>query len=143
MRKLMFILIGLFILIIACDKIKNEPLQFTSINKGFFSPINEKSEHVFTEPSELKKLITEEIPVNFSNEMLIAVFMGNRNTGGFATEITSVTNLGNSIEVNVTETSPGRRCMTVQALTQPYHIIKTAKMTKQVIFNYKSEVKDC
>jgi len=72
--------------------------------------------------------------VNFSNETVIAVFMGEKNTGGYSIEITKIIDNGNNVIVYVNETSPKPDDIVTLALTQPYHIVKIKKILGLVEF---------
>lgn len=66
--------------------------------------------------------------------MVIAVFQGNHSTGGYAIKITQTVEKENSVEVFAKETSPSPDSMVTQAFTQPYHIVKTKRVDKEVLF---------
>ena len=72
--------------------------------------------------------------IDFENNVLIGVFMGQRSSGGYGVEITKVVDQGGSVDVQYTEYSPGRTCIVTQALTAPYHVIKIAKTNAPVQF---------
>ena len=48
--------------------------------------------------------------------------------------ITKIIEKENSVEVFVKETSPSRESIVTQAFTEPYHIVKTKRVDKEVIF---------
>lgn len=76
-----------------------------------------------------------ELPeTNFNDEMIIAVFQGGQSTGGYGIEITKITEKEKSIEVFVNEKSPSQGSIVSHSFTQPYHIVKTKSVNKQVIF---------
>ena len=81
--------------------------------------------------------------VDFSNSTVIAVFMGEKPTGGHDIEITNITDEGDKVVVNVKRISPDENCVVTQVLTQPYHIVKTSKITKNVEFIYEDEITQC
>ncbi len=41
------------------------------------------------------------------------------------------------------ETSPGPNCMVTKSLTNPYHIVKLAKQTKEIKFNVTEMTNNC
>jgi len=81
--------------------------------------------------------------VDFEKETLIAAFMGTERTGGYAIEITKITETDSALMVSVKEISPGPNCIVTMALTQPYHIVKILKTEKQVEFLITEEVTEC
>ena len=77
--------------------------------------------------------------INFSNEMIIAVYRGQCATGGYGIEIKKLIENKKSIEVLVEEHFPKPGYMYTQAFTQPYHIIKTKTTKKKVKFKRVKE----
>jgi hypothetical protein len=78
--------------------------------------------------------------VDFDREMVIAVFMGSRPTGGFSVQIVSVAERaeqGGGLLVTYHETSPKPGAITVQVLTFPYHIVAVPKRPGTVTFEMK------
>lgn len=68
--------------------------------------------------------------VDFSAEMVIAVFSGWKATGGYSIEITEIRLVDNDVNVYFKETSPEAGQPVTEALTQPFHIVKTGKIDK-------------
>jgi hypothetical protein len=63
-------------------------------------------------------------PVDFSKEMVVAVFLGSRPTAGFSMEIVSAREEGFTLIVQYRETRPPQAGSVVaQILTSPYHIV--------------------
>ena len=61
--------------------------------------------------------------IDFSKEYVIAVFAGQKSTGGNSIAVTSVTDAGTARTVAVTLTQPGTGCTATESLTSPYQII--------------------
>lgn len=76
--------------------------------------------------------------VDFTKEVVIAVFMGEQRTGGYAIGIEEINILKKEGEavVTVDVTKPNPQDMTTQALTQPFHIIKVQKPNIPVRFRF-------
>jgi hypothetical protein len=76
--------------------------------------------------------------IDFDKEMVVVVYMGQRNTGGYSTEITQIKEREDEIRVYYRETSPSfggsNGDAVTQALTSPYHIIKLEKIDKGINF---------
>jgi hypothetical protein len=72
--------------------------------------------------------------VDFSKEMVVAVFMGSRPTAGFAVEIVSAEERGGKMVVAFRETAPASGTVSAQILTAPYHIVAIPKSTAPVEF---------
>ncbi len=86
---------------------------------------------------------TSFLNVDFSDEMLAAVFQGEKNSGGYGINIYKITEDKKDINVFVEEVSPGPDCITTAEITQPYHIVKFKKTGKNIKFIPKSEVVSC
>ena len=67
--------------------------------------------------------------VDFSRDVVVAVFMGTRPTAGFAVEIVGVRQEGQALIVSYKETRPGPDSLTAQVLTSPYHIVAVPRGT--------------
>ncbi|HET8552513.1 MAG TPA: protease complex subunit PrcB family protein [Gammaproteobacteria bacterium] len=72
--------------------------------------------------------------IDFSRSMVIAVFLGERRSGGYQIGVGALTPTSNGLQVTVRETRPGAGCNTTQALTEPFEIIKTAADAAPVHF---------
>lgn len=67
--------------------------------------------------------------IDFSNEYVIGVFAGEKSSGGHAIAVEKVTDLGDTRTVAVTLGAPGPGCVTTQALTSPYQLIRVPVST--------------
>lgn len=74
--------------------------------------------------------------VDFQTEMIVAVFSGEKPTGGYSIEITRISEdtTKHALEVFVRESKPPPGAMVIQALTQPYHIVKLTRIELPVSF---------
>jgi len=88
---------------------------------------------------------TPEVPtVNFTSEMLIAVFQGVCNSGGYLTNITRIIMTGGQYVVYVDEIHPGEGCVTTSALTYPYQIVKISDpLNLPIQFIYNIIIHEC
>ena len=73
-------------------------------------------------------------PVDFSREMVVAVFLGTRPTAGYSVEIVGTREVVGALVVEYRVTSPGRDAMTAQVLTMPYHLVAVPKHAFEVKF---------
>ena len=67
--------------------------------------------------------------VDFSREVIVAVFLGTRPTAGFSVEIVGVRQEGQALIVSYKETRPAPDALTAQVLTSPYHIVAVPRGT--------------
>jgi hypothetical protein len=72
--------------------------------------------------------------VDFSKEMVVAVFMGSRPTGGYGVEITSVAERNGALVVSYRERSPSPGAIAAQVLTFPFHIVAVPRRAGDVKF---------
>jgi len=115
-------------------------VSFSKIDKGFRSGIKErklvtvKSEKEWGELWRLHKgaFLPEQpvLRIDFKEEMVVGVFSGEKKTGGYGTEITKIEEARDKGELIVffLETRPPPKAMVTQAITQPYHIVKTRRI---------------
>jgi hypothetical protein len=72
--------------------------------------------------------------VDFSKEMVVAVFMGSRPTAGFSVEIVAAAERDEKFVVGYRETQPAPGGITAQVLTAPYHIAAVPKFPLSIEF---------
>ena len=71
--------------------------------------------------------------IDFNKNMVIAVFMGRKMSGGYSIKVAKIDDKDKLI-VTVKESSPPKGGMTTMALTSPYHVVVIAKSAKEVEF---------
>lgn len=72
--------------------------------------------------------------VDFSKEIVVAVFMGSRPTAGFEVEIMSAEERDGALVVAYREAAPKAGAVSAQVLTAPYHIAAVPKASGPVRF---------
>lgn len=72
--------------------------------------------------------------VDFSREMILAVFMGSRPSAGFSTAIVSTLDANGVLTVRYRETRPARDAVTAQVITAPYDIVAVPSSASEVRF---------
>ena len=77
--------------------------------------------------------------VDFEKQVVLAVFMGEKNTGGYRIQIQGMKDTGKKIEVSVKTTSPPQDGFSIQVLTQPYEFLIAEKPAKPVKFVVTAE----
>jgi len=92
--------------------------------QGFHSAITDPFIAVIRDEAtyaELKKLDSNlpQLSVDLKTNVVIAAFLGERNTGGYSVEIARAANG----EIQVTEKAPGKEVMVPQVLTAPFKIV--------------------
>jgi hypothetical protein len=72
--------------------------------------------------------------VDFAKEMVAAVFLGTRPTGGYAVEIRSTRRDGKTLVIEYVEERPGPDAIVTQALTSPFQIVRIPRFEGPVTF---------
>jgi hypothetical protein len=115
-------------------------VPFTTVAQGNQSGIESRREVVGRTAAEWQKLWREHDPdaplpeVNFAKSMVVGVFLGFRNTGGYRAAITSIDASGSEIVVTWKESRPGPQDITSQVLTFPHHIVRAERLDGKVVF---------
>jgi len=131
---------------------ESRQMEFQTIEKGYFSMHRSPAYYVIQNEEEWTNLwnrhdisIPQRSPpqVDFSGSTIIAVFMGDFNTGGYGIEIKNIFDMSHSVVVKVEKTYPGKGCCVFEAFTYPYHIIKTDKIGKEVTFETVERTIEC
>jgi len=72
--------------------------------------------------------------VDFTKNMVVAVFLGSRPTAGYQVQITEVRREGDALVVHWAEQQPGPGQMAAQVLTAPAQIVAVPRFDGQVRF---------
>jgi hypothetical protein len=96
-----------------------EPLQTVVRNQGDWAALWKKHTSIESNPPLLPDS-------DFAKHMVVAVFAGEKPTGGHDIEITSVERVDERLLVSFAERSPSPGTIVTQAFTQPFHIAKVA-----------------
>jgi len=105
------------------------PPAVRQLDRGDQTFIEEPRQAVARSDAEWRALWQRHAPdrdrpaVDFSQEMVVALFMGTRNTGGYSIQVVSAGEEGGAFVVRYRERSPGRDSITAQVITMPYQIV--------------------
>ena len=81
--------------------------------------------------------------IDFAQDMLVVAGMGMKGHGGYKIAVSSAADDGGKITVEVTETSPGARCMNAMMMTSPVVVAKLPRRAGEVTFTVVRKVVDC
>jgi hypothetical protein len=103
-------------------------VAFTTITQGSSSQIMEPRHVVVRTADQWQTLwkghSSQPAPVvQFSQSVVVGVFLGSRPTAGFQVEITAVKAQGGLAVVEYVERQPGRGAVVAQVLTSPFHLV--------------------
>ena len=80
-----------------------------------------------------------ELPfVDFSREMVIGYFLGEKPTGGYVVEVEEIWVTEGKVSVRVGVPSPGPGDPVIQVLSQPFHLVRLARFDLPVEFIVES-----
>lgn len=94
---------------------------------------------------EWKEFFIKDSGIDFEKQSVIAVFAGQRMTGGYSVEIMDILETSEDfLKIVVKEKKPGRNCFVTQAITHPYDAVLIQKISKTLIeLDYREEIYDC
>jgi hypothetical protein len=116
------------------------PVPFTTIAEGQQSGVEDKREVVVRTDEEWKALWKQHAPdkplpaVDFTKSMVVGVFLGSRNTGGYRATITAVDKESTDVVVTWHESRPSADLIVTQVLTFPYHLVRIDRSPAPVKF---------
>ena len=112
---------------------EQEPSGIVTLARGTRSAVTDPTQATARTPSDWQALWkshggTAPAPaVDFANEMVAAVFLGTRPTGGYGVEIVSSRREGDGLIIEFIERIPPADAIVTQALTSPFHIVKVRR----------------
>ncbi|HXG87986.1 MAG TPA: VWA domain-containing protein [Vicinamibacterales bacterium] len=104
------------------------PIAMTTINSDMMSGITRPQQSVARTAAEWQTLWSQHVlgrpapVVDFTKQMVVAVFLGSRSSSGYAVQITGVRKDGNTLVVQWAERKPEPGMMAAQVMTSPSHI---------------------
>jgi hypothetical protein len=96
------------------------------LDRGAASLIEEARTAAATSPEQFAALWRDHAggrpqpAVNWAQEMVVGIFLGTRNTGGYSVEIVSVERTPEAVTINYRERRPSADSLTAQVLTFPF-----------------------
>ena len=73
-------------------------------------------------------------PIDWSTEMVVGVFLGSRNTAGYAVDIVGTAAEQGALVVRYRQREPARDAITAQIITTPFHLVAIPKSAGDVRF---------
>jgi hypothetical protein len=129
---------------VGCAGAAREAVLFSTLTKGVNGGVRESAQLVVRSQSEwaalwgrlMRPRATPPPPpaVDFSIEMIVALFMGERPTGGYEIEATRVERTDSGLTVHYRVKRPEAGAILMQVLTQPFHLIKLPRVDEPVTF---------
>jgi hypothetical protein len=116
------------------------PAELVTVAQGAMSNIEEPRQVVARTMAEWQALWKEHdaqraVPVvDFTQSIVVAVFLGTRPTAGFAVDITAVKTDGSRTIVEYRERRPPGDALLAQVLTSPFHIVRLSRTSGAIEF---------
>jgi len=120
------------------------PVPFSTLAKGLASGVAQPTQIVVRTQSDWAALWSRHMrtqiappappPVDFSRDMVVALFMGERPSGGYAIEVTRIDRTDSGLSVHYRTRQPDPAAMQAQALTQPFHLVALPRTDGPVTF---------
>lgn len=119
--------------LIGCATVRGEAVAFEDLARGQYAAVDEPAYLVIGNSEDFAELWhhmhqgqSAEPPlptVDFSRRMVLAVFQGQRPSGGHSIIVEDVVRRGDHLRVTVSKTVPSENDMVTMALTSPYHLV--------------------
>jgi PrcB C-terminal len=115
-------------------------VAMTTINSNHMSGIDTPQQSVARTAGEFETLWRRHAPsqplpaVDFGKQMVLAVFLGSRPSGGFNVQITNVQSFGKDLVVQWVETRPAPGMSAATVMTSPAHLVTVPQTDGAVRF---------
>jgi len=119
-------------------------MPFATLAKGLASGVGQPTQIVVRSQTDWAALWSRHMrtqiapppppSVDFSRDMVLALFMGERPTGGYAIEVTRIERTDHGLSVHYLTSRPDPSAMQTQALTQPFHLVTVPRVDDPVTF---------
>ncbi len=136
-------LVPVLALLLGAGVASAQSIGFETVGGGSTGPFGPAKNTVVKSDAELtssgvRALLTPGAQLDFQSEMVIAVQMGTRNTGGYGIEVKGITRTqlaggGYALDVAVESRSPGPGDMVTMAITSPFHVVKLRRFANDQV----------
>lgn len=127
------------------------PVVFETIEEGSHGIFSERKNFVIKSGNEWHDLWGEihqngsvSLPdIDFSTQMVLALFQGQKPSGGYSIAVDRVTDSGGAVTVSILESEPGSGCRVTEALTTPYYLLKLKRFDGPIVSTLERIVVPC
>ena len=98
---------------------------------------------VIRNEKEWKDTVGVSSSVDFSENTVLLISMGQRMTGGYTIQVKTIIEKANKIIAMVEFISPGKNCINFQAITYPQELVMIPQTNKEVEWVITNTVQDC
>lgn len=113
-------------------------VDFTTLARGSHSGITAQTAALITDPAAWREHWGRHAalfvppppapPVDFEAASVVVIHLGERRTGGYGVAVTRIDRVQSELRVSAVETRPAPGAVVTMALTQPYHIVRIARV---------------
>ena len=127
------------------EETTGQAVNFAEITNALINPnFQEKKELVLNDEDAFKEIFQDNpLYIDFNKRRVIAVFSGEKSTGGHSIQVRRIQETEDSLNIYVLEKSAGSNCMVTQVITYPFTAIEISKSNQKIEFFYESEVQSC
>jgi hypothetical protein len=156
MKIMFFALVALFLNNDCSNsqKDKETGMEYTILEKGSQSSIKSENQKLILSQEQFTEIWKENfamfIPVpaipdiDFSQKMVIAAWMGEKNKGGFEIDLRSIHVENELMVITLKYIQPGKNCISTMAMEQPFLFVITGKHpAEKVKFQTENEIRKC
>lgn len=124
-------------------------IQFTVLASGDHSGVRERKNYLYSDEAEFAKVWDAAHPgepmpdVDFSYEAVIALFAGERSSGGHSIKVEEVIVADGAETVFIARIEPGPGCIVTQAITTPFTFVKIPMPTRALKSEERVETVEC
>jgi PrcB C-terminal len=148
---LAFLLFGFFGMRYGVWGISEQPIAFDVVLQGSQSPIADQKNFVIVSLDEWRDLWLhvhgdQEAPlpaIDFSRYAVLALFQGERPSGGYELQVKSVTQQQGSVVVSVDDIAPGQGCEVPAGKSTSFVFIAIQKFTGSLATEMSRKIIDC
>lgn len=141
MRNYIALMIGFIVLISisGCSgSSEGRKIDYEKIAEGIYAPIPEKAYFVINNEQDYLEFFNKTGMVlkerDFEKYTYIAIFMGEKPTGGYIITVREIVLEGGKAKVHVEFNEPSETCFVTQQITRPFLVIRTEKINEQIEF---------
>jgi len=146
---------ALFTTEVATETLNTGAVSVDQIDQGQYGDIVEGTQTVLRDEEAYasfwerlhadRSSVPERPPVDFDEEVVVAIVLGQRPSGGYSVAIDEVlaNDAGGRIQVQFTETVPGDGCLATAALTSPYVLATVEAQEADFTFEGAEETRSC
>jgi PrcB C-terminal len=111
------------------------PLSIATVERGDRSGIRGPLQTVWKRNSSTDTNPPAAPSIDFNREMVVGIFLGEKNTGGYEIEIVRAERRDSLLYFYYREEFPSPGAMVTQALTQPFHLVRVGNTTTRKSFS--------